>query len=45
MRITDVRMTKRGRVALYVEGEFLLSMHPDVFAVSGLSVGSPPKPN
>ena len=40
MRITDVRMTKRGRVALYVEGEFLLSMHPDVFAVSGLSVGS-----
>ena len=33
-------MTKRGRVALYVEGEFLLSMHPDVFAVSGLSVGS-----
>ena len=40
MRITDVRMTKRGRVALYVEGEFLLSMHPEVFAVSGLSVGS-----
>ena len=40
MRITDVRTTKRGRVALYVEGEFLLSMHPDVFAVSGLSVGS-----
>lgn len=35
-----MRMTKRGRVALYVEGEFLLSMHPDVFAVSGLSVGS-----
>ncbi len=40
MRITDFKMTKRGRVALYVDGEFLLSMHPDVFAASGLSVGA-----
>ena len=40
MKLTAVRMTKRGRVALYGDDEFLLSMHPDVFAASGLSVGS-----
>ena len=38
MKLTAVRMTKRGRVALYGDDEFLLSMHPDVFAASGLSV-------
>ena len=40
MKLTAVRMTKRGRVALCGDDEFLLSMHPDVFAASGLSVGS-----
>lgn len=40
MRLTAVRITKRGCVALYGDDEFLLSMHPDVFAASGLSVGS-----
>ena len=40
MKLTAVRMTKWGRVALYGDDEFLLSMHPDVFAASGLSVGS-----
>ena len=40
MKLTAVRMTKWGRVALYGDDEFLLSMHPDVFAASGVSVGS-----
>lgn len=40
MKLTAVRMTRRGRVALYGDDEFLFSMHPDVFAASGLSVGS-----
>jgi len=40
MTVTDFKMTKRGMIAIYVDGEFLLSVHPDIFAVSGLSVGS-----
>ncbi|MEM1485537.1 regulatory protein RecX [Oscillospiraceae bacterium PP1C4] len=40
MTVTDFKMTKQGRIALFVDGEFLRSVHPDVFAVSGLSVGS-----
>lgn len=40
MILTDFRMTKRGMFALYADGEFLMSIHPDVFAASGLSVGS-----
>lgn len=39
MRITDYKMTKQGRVALFVDGEFLLSVHPDTFAAMELSVG------
>ena len=41
MQVTDFHKTKAGRIALFVDGSFLLSMHPDVFAASGLSVGSP----
>ena len=40
MKLTSARITKRGMVALYGDEEFLMSMHPDVFAASGLSVGS-----
>lgn len=40
MIITDYKMTKQGRVALFVDGEFLFSVHPDTFAVMHLSVGS-----
>lgn len=39
MTVTDLHMTKRGRVAIYIDGTFWKSMHPDVFAASGLSVG------
>lgn len=40
MRITDFHKTKAGRIALYVDDAFYMSMHPDVFAASGLAVGS-----
>lgn len=40
MKITDFKMTKRGNFAIFSDGEFLLSVHPDVFVASGLSVGS-----
>lgn len=40
MTLTKIAMTKRGRVALYADGAFVMSLHPDVFAASGLSVGS-----
>lgn len=40
MRITDFSVTKQGRIALFVDGEFVFSVHPDLFASSGLSVGT-----
>ena len=40
MTLTKIAMTKRGRVALYADGAFVMSLHPDVFAASGLSAGS-----
>lgn len=40
MTVSDFRMTKRGQIAIYADGDFLMSVHPDVFAASGLSVGS-----
>ena len=40
MTLTQIAMTKRGRVALYADGAFVMSLHPDVFAASGISVGS-----
>lgn len=39
MTITDFKVTKRGRIALYADDAFLMSLHPDVFAASGISVG------
>lgn len=39
MRLTDFHLTKHGRIAVYLDGEFALSIPPDVFASSGLSVG------
>lgn len=39
MRITDLKKTKQGRIALFADGEFLFSVHPDTFASMGLCVG------
>ncbi len=39
MRITDFKKTKQGRIALFADGEFLFSVHPDTFASMRLSVG------
>ncbi|MBE6905041.1 MAG: regulatory protein RecX [Ruminococcaceae bacterium] len=40
MRITDFKKTKQGRIALFADGGFLFSVHPDTFASMGLCVGS-----
>ena len=39
MLLSDVRITKKGRYSLYVDGEFLFSAHPEVFLRSGLAAG------
>jgi regulatory protein len=39
MRITDFKTTKQGRIALFADGAFLFSVHPETFASMGLSVG------
>lgn len=39
MRITDITTTKRGNYALHVDGEFLLSLHPDIFLPAHLKIG------
>ena len=39
MIITDITVTKKGRCALFVDGEFLFSAHPDTFYASGLKKG------
>lgn len=40
MRITDFHKTKAGRIALFVDDAFYMSMHPDVFVAAGLEIGS-----
>lgn len=40
VKITRVAQTKRGRFSLYTDEGFLFSMHPEVFALSGLSEGA-----
>lgn len=44
MRITDVAATKKGRLAIFVDGEFLFSLHPDTYAASRLSIGDETDP-
>lgn len=39
MQVTDIRMTKRGRFAVYTEGEFCCTLHPEVYARSHLQIG------
>ena len=39
MRITQLSKTKRGRYALCVEGEYLFSLHEEVFYSAHLTVG------
>lgn len=40
MVLTRIETTRQGRVALFVDGEFRCSLHPDVFALSRLQVGA-----
>lgn len=39
MILTDITITKKGRCALFVDGEFLFSVHPDVFYGCGWKKG------
>ena len=39
MILTDITMTKKGRCALFVDGEFLFSAHPDIFFATGWQKG------
>lgn len=45
MEITEIRMTKRGRFSLYLDGEFACVVHPDVYAAAGLEVGAALSPD
>lgn len=40
MRLTGISKTKRGLIALFIDGEFLCSVHPELFELAGLSVGA-----
>lgn len=44
MRITDITVTKKGHFALFVDGEFTCSLHPDIFARAGLHTGDAAQP-
>lgn len=45
MRITDLRETKRGRMAVDVDGDFCFALHPEVFAACGWRVGDEVEPD
>lgn len=40
MTVTDITKTKKGRYALFADGEFLFSVHKDSFFKTKLSVGN-----
>ncbi|MEG1686944.1 MAG: RecX family transcriptional regulator [Angelakisella sp.] len=39
MEITDIQKTKKGRYAVFADGEFLFSVHPDSYYKTQLRVG------
>ena len=39
MTITDIRKTKQGRYALYIDGEFCFSVHSDTYCLTNLAAG------
>ena len=40
MIITDARQTKRGRISVYADGEFLFAVESECWQLSGLDVGA-----
>ena len=38
-KLTQVKETKRGRYALFLDGEFAFSLDEDTFAMAGLHTG------
>ncbi len=45
MTISDIHLTKRGRFAVYSQGEFVCTLSPEVFAESGLQIGMEIEPS
>ncbi|MCI8623379.1 MAG: regulatory protein RecX [Provencibacterium sp.] len=45
MCVTDIRLTRRGRFAVYGDGEFCCTLHPEVYARSHLQVGDVIEPS
>ena len=41
-KLTQVKETKRGRYALFFDGEFAFSLDEDTFAMAGLHTGDEP---
>lgn len=39
MRISDIQRTKAGRYSVFVDGEFLFSLHADIYYSSCISIG------
>lgn len=39
MQVTDARQTRRGKISIYIDGEFACVLHPDVYASSALRIG------
>lgn len=39
MTITAFEATKRGRISVYLDGEFACALHPDIFYAAGLKIG------
>lgn len=40
MRITEIRKTKKGRMSIYLDGEFACVLSPELFWGEGLAVGA-----
>lgn len=45
MTITDIQKTKKGRFSIFADGEFLFSIHADIFASSPISIGRNMEPD
>ena len=39
MEITDIRLTKKGRYSVYIDGEFACVLHPESYLFCGLKCG------
>ena len=40
MTVTEIKQTKRGRISVYLDGEFAFTLHPEIYALSNLQKGA-----